>query len=88
MYLHIGGEYAIPEKTIIGVFDFDSNTLPGNRGSKFLMQAEKENRIEYISFDLPESIIVAIDRVYISPVSTDIIKSRMKKADEERKDND
>ena len=77
MYIHIGGDYSIPEKTILGIFDFDSITNEGSYTNEFLKQAQERNRIEYISYDIPRSIILAIDRVYISSVSTRTIRNRI-----------
>lgn len=77
MYIHIGGDYSIPEKTILGIFDFDSVTNEGSSTNEFLKKAQDENRIEYISYDIPRNIILAIDRVYISSVSARTIRNRI-----------
>ncbi len=76
MYIHIGGEYSIPGKTILGIFDFDS-IMSGNRDSLgFLRNAENKNLVENVSFDIPRSVVVAIDRVYIPPISARTIRKR------------
>jgi len=77
MYIHIGGDYSIPEKTILGIFDFDLITQQGSYTNEFLRKAEEENRIENISYDLPRSIIIALDKVYISPISSRTIRQRI-----------
>jgi hypothetical protein len=77
MYIHIGGEYSIPEKTILGIFDFDEVTGAESITSEYLKKAEMENRIEIVSYELPRSIVVAMDKVYISPISSRTIRKRM-----------
>ncbi|MHB8963248.1 MAG: extracellular matrix regulator RemB [Saccharofermentanales bacterium] len=77
MYIHIGGEYSIPEKFIVGVFDFDEITAGNDDSLQFLKKAENENRVENVSFDIPRSVIVTVEKVYISPISTRTIRRRI-----------
>lgn len=76
MYIHIGGEYSIPDRTIIGIFDLDEVTGEESCTSGFLFKAEKDGLVETVSYDLPRSMIVTLERVYISPISASTIKKR------------
>lgn len=87
MYIHIGGEYSIPEKTILGIFDFDEVTHPNSVTNEYIKKAQDNNILENISLDLPKSIIVAIDRVYISPIATRTIKGRISNLKRGMKEN-
>lgn len=80
MYVHIGGEYSVSDKFIVGVFDFDGTTGPGSETIRFLKRAEMEDKIEVISQDLPRSFIVTLERVYLSPISAATIRHRLEKA--------
>jgi extracellular matrix regulatory protein B len=77
MYLHIGGQYTVSDKYILGVFDFDTTTRPGSATIDYLRKAEKEGRVDMIVPDLPRSIILTLDRIYYSPVSPGTIRRRM-----------
>lgn len=79
MYVHIGGEYSIPDRMIIGIFDLDEVTGADSCTNEFLFKAEKESRVETISFDIPRSMIVTLERIYISPISAGTISKRAKK---------
>lgn len=85
MYVHIGGEYSVSDKFIVGVFDFDGTTGPGSETIRFLKHAEKEDKIEVISQDLPRSFIVTLERVYLSPISATTIRHRLEKARREQR---
>ncbi len=76
MYIHIGGDYSIPDKMILGIFDFDNMMAENSDSLKFLQNAEKMGIVENVSFDIPRSVIVAVDRVYISPISARTIRKR------------
>jgi len=89
VYIHIGGECSIPGKMIVGIFDIDEVTRSNTITNEFLKKAEDEGRIETISYDLPRSIIVAVDKIYISPISAGTIRKRASRwflpADDNRK---
>lgn len=76
MYIHIGGEHSISDKFIIGMFDLN-NVLPQQSDMlHFLEKGESEGRIEYLGTDLPQTLIVTLDRLYISPLSTRALINR------------
>ena len=56
MYLSIGNDMAVRERSIIGIFDLD-NTSTSKRTREFLNQAEKEGLIVPCD-DLPKSFIL------------------------------
>ena len=82
MYLHLGQEVVVRHRDIIGVFDMDNTTIsPHTRG--YLNQAEKEGRVEYVSYDLPRSFTVCAppksrctDKVYVSQIAPATLKKR------------
>lgn len=57
MYLHLGNNYVIPEKDIIGIFDMD-NTTVSKHTRRLLAQAEKNGRVITVSPDLPKSFVL------------------------------
>lgn len=77
MFLHIGGEYTIIDKNIIGIFDFDASTHSESSTIELLQKAEREQKVEYVSPDIPRSFIVTEDRIYISPVSAATLRLRL-----------
>ncbi len=85
MYLHLGQEVVVRRRDIVGVFDMDNTTIsPHTRD--FLKQAEKEGRVEYVSYDLPKSFTVCAagkgdTRVYVSQIAPATLKKRSRRKD-------
>jgi extracellular matrix regulatory protein B len=77
MYVHIGGEYSVSDKFIIGIFDMDNTTVRPSATIDFLNQAEQEGRLEVVSQDIPRSFVVTLDRVYITPISPSTLRARL-----------
>jgi hypothetical protein len=77
MYVHIGGEYSVSDKLILGIFDFDATTEVGSETINFLKRAEVQDRIENVSPEIPRSFIVTLERVYLSPISVQTLRHRL-----------
>ena len=80
MYLNIGNDMAVRDKSIIGIFDMD-NTSTSKRTREFLAKAEKEGQVVPCD-DLPKSFILTaeygLDRVFLTSLSSATLEKRMK----------
>ena len=80
MYLHIGNNYSVEMKNIIGVFDIENTTV--EKCTKILLdRAEKEHHCVYTTYEMPKSFIIAIkngiEMVYISQLSASTLRKRI-----------
>ena len=80
MYLNIGNDMAVRDRSGIGIFDLD-NTSTSKRTRLFLERAEKEGRVVPCD-DLPKSFLLTaeygMDRVYLSSLSSSTLEKRVK----------
>ena len=80
MYLPIGNDMAVRERSIIGIFDMD-NTSTSKRTRDFLERAEKEGGVVPCD-DLPKSFLLTAEygfnRVYLTPFNTSTLEKRLK----------
>ena len=75
MYIYLGSDVVVPEEEIVGIFDIEKVTV--DRYMKdYLNFSQKSGRIYYVSLDMPKSIVVCRETVYISNVSCDTLKKR------------
>ena len=76
LYLHLGGNFVIPESSIIGIFDLDNTTISKHtRG--LLARAEKEGRVNTVSSDLPKSFVLCNDgTIYLCQISPSALAGR------------
>ncbi|MDD3959246.1 MAG: DUF370 domain-containing protein [Clostridiaceae bacterium] len=77
MYIHIGGEYVVSDRLIIGVFDLNSVYSYQTDMKRFMSGEEKSGRMEYIGTEIPQSLIVTMERSYVSPLSAHTLLQRM-----------
>ena len=79
MYVHIGGEVSVLAQSITSIINFE-NILPTQKDiTEFLRTEEDNNRLQYLTEDIPRAIVVTIDRTYISPISPAVLKKRIEK---------
>ncbi len=80
MYLNIGGDMAVRDTAIIGIFDLD-NTSVSKRTQEFLAAAEKEGQVVPCD-DLPKSFVLTaeygINRLYLTSLNPSTLEKRMK----------
>ena len=80
MYLSIGNDMAVREKSIIGIFDMD-NTSTSKRTRAFLEAAEREGQVVPCD-DLPKAFVLTaeygLNRVFLTSLSSATLEKRMK----------
>ena len=78
MYLNIGGDMAVRDTTIIGIFDLD-NTSVSPRTREFLGRAEKEGQVVPCD-DLPKAFVLTAEygmhRLYLTSLNTATLEKR------------
>ena len=81
MYLSIGNDMAVRDRSIIGIFDLD-NTSTSKRTREFLARAEKEGAVVPCD-DLPKSFLLTaeygIERVYLTTLSAATLEKRLER---------
>ena len=80
MYLNIGKDFAVRDRSIIGIFDMD-NTSTSKRTREFLASAEKEGQVVPCD-DLPKSFVLTaeygLNRIYLTSLNTATLEKRLK----------
>ena len=76
MYIHLGNNKNIREKDIIGIFDMDNATM-SKTTQKFLNKAQKEGRLITTVDEIPKSLILTKDKVYMSQLAPKSLYGRL-----------
>ena len=80
MYLNIGSDMAVRDKSIIGIFDMD-NTSTSKRTREFLARAEKEGQVVPCD-DLPKSFVLTaeygLNRIFLTSLGSATLEKRLK----------
>ncbi len=83
MYIHLGQSTVIRAENLLGIFDMDNTTVMKSTRD-YLSAAEKKGEVVNVSFELPKSFVVCLDKkdkgkkVYISQISPSTLLKRAK----------
>ena len=83
MLIHIGEGCLVRDRSIIGCFDMDGSEM-SDETVEFLRKAEKEGIVDMLTTDIPRSMVLTDEKVYVTRISTGAIKNRAIKQDFER----
>ena len=78
MYLHLGRDYVLNDRDVIGIFNLETTTI-SPRGRDFLNYAQKTGAVVSLSEELPQCYVLAdapVDTVYLSELSSTAMKKR------------
>ena len=78
MYIHLGRDYVLNDRDVIGIFNLETTTV-SPRGREFLNNAQKNGAVVSLSEDLPQCYVLAdvpVDTVYLSELSSAAMKRR------------
>lgn len=79
MYVNIGGDMAVRDKTIIGIFDLDGCSL-SKKTMEYLEDAEQNGALINVTEDIPKTFLVTeeygLEKVYFTQLSAQTIEKR------------
>ena len=78
MYIHLGRDYVLNDRDIIGIFNLETTTITP-RGREFLNYAQKNGAVVSLTEELPQCYVLAdapVDTVYLSELSSTAMKKR------------
>ena len=85
MYLHVGQDFVLNDREIIGVFDLDTATDAGQKAKitdEFLRKAQEQGAVVDVSGAMPKSFILTdfpTETIYVTELSTAALKGRAEK---------
>ena len=81
MYISIGGDMAVRERSIIGIFDLD-NCSYQKKSREFLEKAEQNGEVVAVTDELPKSFVLTseygFNRIYLTQFNAATIEKRSK----------
>lgn len=80
MYIDIGGDMAVREQCILGIFDLD-NTSWSRHTRDFLKRAEENGTVISVCNDIPKAFVLTeeynMERIYLTQFNAATIEKRL-----------
>ena len=79
MYIDIGGDMAVRDRSIIGIFDLDGASL-SKKTREYLESAQEEGMLITVTEDVPKSFLVTeeygMEHIYLTQLSAATLERR------------
>lgn len=80
MYVNIGGDMAVRDRSIIGIFDLDGCSM-SKKTMEYLRDAEQNGALLNVTEDIPKTFLVTeefgLEKVYFTQLSAATIEKRV-----------
>lgn len=77
MYVNIGGDISVPADEVSAVVNLE--TVPPSRRSitEFIESEDDNNRLQYLTEDIPRTLVITDMKTYISSISSQVLQKRL-----------
>ncbi|MDA3129307.1 extracellular matrix regulator RemB [Aliibacillus thermotolerans] len=73
MFIHLGGDEVILSKDVVAILNYDSND---ETTTEQLLSSYNQKNVVEIGEDVTKSVVVTVDKIYLSPISSLTLKRR------------
>lgn len=77
MFVHIGGDISVISGSITAVISLETAVVSSKGISAFMNSRDDDNRLQYLTEEIPKSLIVTDDRTYVSSISSSVLLKRL-----------
>ena len=77
MYVNIGGDIFVPAGSVSAIVNLE--TVPPSRRTvtDFIEYEDENNRLQYLTEDMPRTLILTDTKSYISSISSSVLQRRL-----------
>ena len=77
MFIHIGNDLSVLKSSITAVVDLET-VLPSQKDiSEFINREDEQGRLQYVTEEIPKSLVITDDKTYVCPLSASLILNRL-----------
>lgn len=80
MYINIGGDMSVPAGSVSAVINLET-VLPSCKSvTEFIESEDDKNRLQYLTEDIPRTLVMTDTKTYISSLSSSVLAKRLEKS--------
>ena len=77
MYVNIGGDISVPAGSVRAIVNLET-VLPSQRTvTRFIESEDDNNRLQYLTEDIPRTLILTDTKTYVSSISSSVLHKRL-----------
>ena len=77
MFIHIGNDLSVIKSSVTAVVDLET-VLPTQKDvSEFINSEDEQGRLQYVTEDIPKTLVITDDKTYVCSLSSNLILNRL-----------
>ena len=81
MFIHIGNDLSVLKSSVTCVVNLET-VLPSQKDvSDFINSEDEQGRLQYVTDEIPKSLVITDDKTYVCSLSANLILNRLKSED-------
>ena len=81
MFIHIGNDLSVLKSSVTAVVDLET-VLPTQKDvSEFINSEDEQGRLQYVTEDIPKTLVITDDKTYVCSLSSNLILNRLSSLD-------
>jgi hypothetical protein len=81
VFIHIGNDLSILKSSVTAVVNLET-VLPSQKDiSDYLNSEDEQGRLQYVTDDIPKSLVITDDKTYVCSLSVNLILNRLNQPD-------
>ncbi|MBR2523888.1 MAG: DUF370 domain-containing protein [Clostridiales bacterium] len=77
VYIHLGADLTVLKKSVIAVINLEEVPPMERNVTEFMNEEDNRGRLQYISDDLPQSVVITDEGTYVTPLSCQVLRKRL-----------
>lgn len=77
MYVHIGGGISVTISSISSIINLETVPASQKNISDFVRAEDENNRLQYLTGDIPKTLVLTETKTYVCPVSAQVLLKRL-----------
>ena len=81
MFIHIGNDLSVLKSSVTAVVNLETVSPSRKDVTDFINSEDDQGRLQYVTDDIPKTLVITDDKTYVSPVSGYVLLKRLESND-------
>ena len=77
MFIHIGNDLSVLRSSVTCVVNLETVSPSQKDVTEFINREDEQGRLQYVTEEIPKSLVITDDKTYVCSLSTSLILNRL-----------
>ncbi|MCQ2503062.1 MAG: DUF370 domain-containing protein [Saccharofermentans sp.] len=81
MFIHIGNDLSVLKSSVTAIVSLETVSPSQKDVTEFINHEDEQGRLQYVTEDIPKSLVITDDKTYVCPISSNLLLNRLTSED-------